>query len=222
MNIHKWIRLRNELMATFPRLGEWHEHQKLLRLTYKWRKEGWPVALPHLVKCAILKNEVTRLGAEIFVETGTYVGDTLWFFRNTFRKIYSIEVEPQLAANAQHRFRKFKHVQIIKGDSAQKLGEIVDQIDGRSLFWLDGHYSSGITGRGASDCPIWAELREITRIKNAPFSIFIDDARCFGSPQEPDYPSIPELQKFALEHFPRHDFKVEHDMIMIRHPQPSN
>ena len=213
MQIHTQIALRNRLTALLPGLAEAYQNYCCWRHLKSWRRSGWSVPLPALIKRSIIKAEARRFRAEILVETGTYLGDTPWFFRRDFRRIYSVEIEPRLAALARRRFKSWPNVTIIEDDSADVLTSLVPQLDGRTLFWLDGHYSADITGRGKADCPIWGELTAIFDGLRSPFSILIDDARLFGT--DPSYPTIPALSAFLLERRPDFRFKVENDIIFF-------
>jgi hypothetical protein len=127
--------------------------------------------------------------------------------------MYSIEVQPDLARLARERFSKWPGIQIVEGDSATCLARIVPEIHEPCVFWLDGHYSAGITGRGSSNCPIWAELNTIVTLGTAATLILIDDARCFGVDR--DYPSIEELTMFVAQHLPNHRLSIANDIIRI-------
>lgn len=199
--------------ALFPRWSDFTERLKLLKHARRWQRDGIHLPLPDLLKRAILKSAARDFGARILVETGTFRGDTVWYFRNQFQRIVSIEVQPQLAALAADRFASLSHIEIIEGDSASKLAAVVPTLDAPVMFWLDGHYSAGITGRGASDCPIWGELDAIAGKLRHPFLILIDDARCFGV--DDGYPSLAELRDFATRHLPDHGMRVENDMIWL-------
>lgn len=207
------IERANRLSAHFPGWNDFNERLKLFKYAARWQKEGWSLPLPDLMKRAILKRIATEHRAEVFVETGTFRGDTPWCFRNDFRKIFSIEVQPQLAELAVRRFAKHPYIEIIEGDSAKKLAEIIPKIDAPVLFWLDGHYSAGVTGRGDEDCPLWSELKAINGNLAHTFVIIIDDARCFGV--EEDYPTLEELRKYVSENLPKHLMSVENDLIRI-------
>lgn len=100
---HTRIRIRNEIIAAAPGVAEWYEHLQLLRQSREWRKKGWPTPIPHLAKRSIVLGEASRIEASTFIETGTYLGDTPWFLRESFKKIFSIEVEPRLAKLARTR-----------------------------------------------------------------------------------------------------------------------
>jgi hypothetical protein len=207
------IERTNRLAALFPAWYDLSERFKLLKYAKVWQKDGWSLPLPDLMKRSIIQKIASDHGIEVFVETGTYRGDTLWCFRSKFRKIFSIEVQPQLARLAARRFSEHAHIEIIEGDSAKKLAEIIPRIDGSALFWLDGHYSAGITGRGEEDCPIWGELASINGKLPHPYVIIVDDARCFGVNE--GYPTLGELRAYVSEKLPSHRMSVENDLIRI-------
>jgi hypothetical protein len=119
--------------------------------------------------------------ARIFVETGTYKGDTIQAALNRFASIYSIELCPHLASEAATRFKSQKHVSILKGDSSVVLRGICPLINRPAFFWLDGHWSGKGTARGGKDCPLLEELECISLLCAPSCTIAIDDARLFGT-----------------------------------------
>lgn len=207
------LQFRNSILRIFPRFAELGETLQLLSCIKKMRSVGWVGPPPYLVKRAMLKAEALRIGANTFIETGTYMGDTLWVMRNTCQKLISIEVQPQLAKIARSRFQNIHQVEIIIGDSAVELKRVVAEVQAPCLFWLDGHYSAGMTGRGSKDCPIYEELTAIAEEIRYPFSILIDDARCFGA--DPAYPTLDALEATIKAQFPEHRFNVWNDVIHI-------
>ncbi len=146
------------------------------------------------------------------VETGTYRGDMIEACKDRFNKIYSIEIDPELWRQAKERFLKYPHVNILQGDSADVLPQILQKIEGPCVFWLDGHYSGGVTGKGERETPIVSELGHIRR-HNQPDVILIDDARLFNGTH--DYPEISELRGKVLELWPENVFEVSDDVIRI-------
>ena len=55
------------------------------------------------------------------------------------------------------RFRNDEAVTIFQGDSGEIMGEVIKDIDNPIIFWLDGHYSAGITSKGSLHTPILRE-----------------------------------------------------------------
>lgn len=178
-----------------------------------WLKNGRPLPPPHIVKQKTLLDYACNKNLKILVETGTYYGDMVQAMKGHFKKIYSIELSEILADVATWRFKDQGHVEIIQGDSGFALGRLMDKIDAPALFWLDGHYSAGVTARGEKETPIYEELTHIYNRGDLNDVIIIDDARCFGS--DPGYPTIEELKGFVLQKWPDCSFMVADDAIRI-------
>jgi hypothetical protein len=179
----------------------------------KWETQGRPVPPPHFVKQQTIRRFAVQYGLTILVETGTYYGDMVEAMKRDFRQIYSIELSPELHAKARQRFARDANVELIQGDSGTELQKIVNQLAQPALFWLDGHYSGGVTARGEKDTPIFEELNQIFNSPLAGHVIVIDDARCFGT--EPGYPTITELGEFIHSQRPAAKIEVADDSIRI-------
>ncbi len=157
----------------------------------------------------------------IFIETGTYFGDTIEYFKNRFEQLYSIELSESLANKAIERFRTETHIKIIAGNSDDQIGKVLTNIASPCLFWLDGHYSTEfwvgkeyiITAKGNKNTPIMKELKQIAKHGVREHIILIDDARFFIGKN--DYPSLAKLKKFTRKNWPNHSFEVKNDIIRI-------
>jgi hypothetical protein len=182
---------------------------------YLWLRRGRTGSAPHLVKRRTVRRYARRFGATTLIETGTFKGDMVATTRKCFRQIFSIELHPGLAADARKRFAGDEGVSILQGDSAKLLNEILDGVDRPALFWLDAHYSGGITARGEEETPILDELRTILKHPITGHVLLIDDAREFGG--SPRYPTIAEVQSLVMEKRPALRFTVASDIIRI-HP----
>jgi hypothetical protein len=178
-----------------------------------WEKQGRPSPPPHIVKEELIKNYARTFNTKILIETGTYLGDMVHAMKKSFSRIISFELDHNLATQAQQRFAHDNHIEIVQGDSGKLLGEHLLTINEPCLFWLDGHYSGGITAKGALETPIKNELTAILSHKVDGHVILIDDARCFTG--ENDYPTLDELRNFVAAHKPNYKFSVEHDAIRI-------
>ena len=165
------------------------------RAMAQWRREGSPIPPPHAVKQAVLRDYARRYRLSILIETGTYYGDMVEAMTYAFRNIYSIELSEDLFRRARDRFRGRAHIELICGDSASVLPSLLRRLTKPALFWLDGHYSGGVTARGAQDTPILAEVDQILAASETGHVMVIDDARCFGA--DPAYPTLESLRDFV-------------------------
>jgi hypothetical protein len=97
-----------------------------------------------------------------------------------FDKVYSIEFDERLHYNAKMRYSTNK-LKFLLGDSSIVLPELLPTINDNVIFFLDGHWSLGITGRGAKDCPLVEEITHINNLFRNKAIIIIDDFRLFGT-----------------------------------------
>ena len=172
------------------------------------------------VKRSTLNKFREEFNLKILIETGTFMGETVEYFKNDFSHIYSIELSIDLANQAKEKFLNDDHISIIQGDSGEILKGLLAKIDQPVLFWLDGHYSSEFwvgdvfikTARTNVDTPIVEELKTILE---HPFDhvILIDDARMFTG--NTDYPSIFQIERMVRNSNRKYSVKVENDIIRI-------
>jgi hypothetical protein len=181
------------------------------RVIKKWKAAGSPMPPPHLIKQMEINKYKERSGFNTFIETGTFRGDMVEAQRNSFERIYSIELSYELWQKAVERFRKFKNISIIQGDSGVVLADIVKKLDQPAIFWLDGHYSAGETAKGDKECPIFEELDCIFNNNTFNHVILIDDARCFVG--KGDYPTIEELTAYIKSKNNLYQLEVNNDII---------
>ncbi|MBC7886423.1 MAG: hypothetical protein H7Z13_00940 [Ferruginibacter sp.] len=176
-----------------------------------WQKAGCPIPTPHIAKQIIIQDYHKLYGNDVLVETGTFHGDMVEAQKNNFKKVISIELAVKLFKRAQKRFIKDNNVTIIQGDSGKVLIELMKSITEPAIFWLDGHYSAGITAKGNTECPIFEELDAILRSKFFNHVILIDDARFFIG--KGDYPSIDKLTDFVKSKNDKYNVEVKNDII---------
>ena len=182
----------------------------------EWASRNFTAPSPHFVKqICLLRNGIA---GGTWVETGTYLGQTTEVLARLDRPVFSIEPEPGLFANAKSRLSRFPNVQILHGISEEIFPSLLPRLTGNINFWLDGHYSAGITFKGPQDTPIIDELgcisRNLSRFKNV--CVQIDDVRCFNPliPEYSTYPSINVLVDWARNH--RLDWHIEQDIFVAR------
>lgn len=165
-----------------------------------------------MTKMRYSRDDVAN-GLNTLIETGTYLGSMVNAMKGEFDEIVSIELDEQLSEMARRRFARYGHISIIQGDSAKILPKLLLGRENPCLFWLDGHYSGGITAKGARETPIVQELLEILRHPVDGHVVLVDDAREFNG--ERDYPTLSEIRRLVSEQWPNWKFEVENDIIRI-------
>lgn len=166
----------------------------------------------NFIKDLALKNNIN-----IFVETGTYLGDTTNALSKYFKKIYTFEITEELVVLAKKRFEGKKHIEVIHGDSGEELIHVLPNIQEKAIFWLDGHYSEGFlhAKRYGIDTPIIKEIKTIfeSNIKSFDNIILIDDAFEFDGTR--GYPTVEELKSIVQAYNNSYDIYVAYDIIFI-------
>ena len=176
-----------------------------------WRRAGSPVPPPHIAKQLTIREAQNRYGCDILVETGTYMGDMVEAQRDNFAYVYSIELSPTLYTRAVKRFSSDANVEILQGDSGEVLVTLVPRILKPAIFWLDGHYSGGVTAKGKLTSPIMAEIETILSARVKGHAILIDDARLFVGDE--DYPTVRAVEDRVSTLAPTYAVDVKNDII---------
>jgi hypothetical protein len=200
-------------------IGAMRSYFRNARAIKEWRKSGSPAPPPPILKQQVVRSYAARFGLPTLVETGTFKGDMIYAVERHFGEIHSIELGRELFEAARLRFAAFDHVHLHLGDSATVLPELLHSLPAPILFWLDGHFSEGITARGGKDTPIVEELGAIFRHNSAAHVILIDDARLFTGAG--DYPSLEELRRLVMGWSPGMQLEVADDIIRLHGLKPA-
>lgn len=181
-----------------------------------WLQQNCPIPTPEFYKRKRIQEIQKKSNISTLIETGTFLGDMIYFNRKKFKKIISIELSEELFQRAVLRFKEVKNIKLLLGDSGTVLPEILKSIDGPVIFWLDGHYSSEFKGvqtaKGEKECPILEELEPILKSRFNHI-ILIDDARMFEGIN--DYPTESELFEFIKKHRSQFSFERKNDIFEI-------
>jgi hypothetical protein len=166
-------------------------------------------------------NEINRLFTiDVFIETGTYHGDSCAVAAEVFKTIHTVELGQTLYKEVCKRFEKSPHVFPHHGDSGIFLEQILPTIGTgpKIAILLDSHWSGGDTIKGP-DLPIMRELNAIKKsdIKNC--VIMVDDIRCFQKqpPESPDpyqYPELFEIIRCINEINPNYICVIYGDLLL--------
>jgi hypothetical protein len=189
-----------------------------------WEARDYAVPSPHFIKQAVLLRNAFPNAK--WIETGTYLGETTKKLSEHGAYVYSIEPEPTLYANAATYFKSYPNVEILKGLSEEIFPSLLPSLSGDINFWLDGHYSAGITHKGPQDTPILDELAHISSNLHhfGRVCVMIDDIRCFNPELDEysAYPSLNMLVDWANQN--RLNWHIEHDILVAKSkptpPQP--
>lgn len=134
----------------------------------------------------LLKEEIENIPEmykKIFVESGTYKGDSAYLAKNYFNKVITIEICQELFNESSSRLKDFSNVECIFGDSVQVLKQehVYEQYKKGGVFFLDGHIS-GHDSSFSSDYPVplLNELRVLSSKPLGPSLIIIDDVRLWS------------------------------------------
>jgi hypothetical protein len=178
----------------------------------KWVEKGCPSPAPNVVKMAVVRHNVMASKAKYFVETGTYLGSMVQHIASTGVQCISIEIDQKIYERAQRILAPLANINLHLGDSALVLPEVLKNIDSPAVFWLDGHYSGGFTGKSSIDTPVSAELQMILDHPIKQHVILIDDARDFNG--EDGYPLLSHLIS-QFDYHPHYRAHVSTDIIRI-------
>jgi hypothetical protein len=180
-------------------------------VTVKWIASGRPMPMPPHMKRILIKRTAEAMRANHFIETGTYRADTSVALAAITKRVTTIEVDVRLAELAQKRCNKLP-VEVLVGDSSVRISDAIVNRGERCLFWLDGHYSAGVTGGGDIEVPIYRELDVLLPRLTSNDLILIDDAREFIGGE---YPTLGEIRQKVRQLQPNLVMHVHKDMIAI-------
>lgn len=160
------------------------------------------------------------LPLSIFVETGTFEGETVNKVIFLFEEIYTVELSEEYYLRSSEKFQGQKSVKVYHDSSERLLQTLCPSlIDKSVVYWLDAHWCVADNTSGYhSQCPLLQELNAIQAL-NAQSVILIDDARLFLCPpprpheisQWPDFNAV--IKKlFSLSSI--HEIMVVNDVIV--------
>lgn len=131
--------------------------------------------------------ELLNFLCDVFVETGTFEGDTINIVSNNDifipSTIISLELSDVFLHNCKKRFINNSNIVIHKGNSKYDLYDKIKDIPTKITFWLDSHWS-GTPNVGCDPikiCPIIEELDQIKKHKLITHTIMIDDIRLMNN-----------------------------------------
>lgn len=140
--------------------------------------------MPFIDENFLLQLKDTYKNYNIFIETGTFKGETIFKIENLFEQLYTIEIKKELYDNVKkiYDYTKRNKINFLLGDSAILLKDILNRlkVNDKIILFLDAHWSSGVTGKSSKDVPLIEEIKIINNMAKNQTIIIIDDYRLFG------------------------------------------
>lgn len=136
------------------------------------------------------------MGLTTFVEGGTYQGGTSRWASERFARVITMENSMEMHTIASQNLQGIGNVSLLLGDSRQHLPNIAASED-NVLYWLDAHWSGGVTYGEGDECPLLEELAFIFKADQN-CAILVDDARLFLAPpplphQRNEWPTLIDI-----------------------------
>ena len=187
-----------------------------------WKKRQFSSPSPEFIKHNILKSNT--LENCLWIESGTYYGNTTNVLSKIANKIISIEADEKLYNLAKKKFEKIKNVEIVFGKSEDLLKNILikNYTHKNVCFYLDAHLcqdhltNKKTFGNEESGTPIEIELNSIENEKNNfdNINLLIDDIRLFDANFQ-NYPS----KNYLVDWCKKNNFKWEilHDIFLAKY-----
>jgi len=153
--------------------------------------------MPSLTKENLLELQDDYTRFPIFIETGTLMGNTILAMEPLFDKLYTVEISPKMYNMAKEKYKGNK-IEFILGDSSEMFPMLLPRVQENTIFFLDGHWSGGMTGQGEKDCPLVEEIEAIQNLFTSEAIIVIDDYRLFDTNLEQDWEDINKEKLIAI------------------------
>lgn len=121
-----------------------------------------------------------------FIETGTQFGLTIFEMSKFFDNCTTIELSEGHWSNAVEKAKQknVTNINFVLGDSAEKLNEVLKDVNEGCVFFLDGHHcgktTDSLATKGDIEVPLYEELKSINELHNFDSLIIIDDSRLIG------------------------------------------
>ncbi len=133
-----------------------------------------------------LQPWIDKFELENYVETGLGWHVSLdWALKYRFKNFYSVDLDPEMVANAKFLTEKHPNLHIFEGYSTNFLSSQVPEILGNTLFFLDAHfafsdkgalsYEDSIKKYKKESLPLEQELKIIIENRDVSSDVFILD-----------------------------------------------
>lgn len=127
--------------------------------------------------------------SNLFVETGTYEGGTVFNIYEYFQKIHTIELNKKVLDITINKSKEqgIENIIFHNGQSQDILPDLITKElnnYNQCIFFLDAHYTYnpyGLTSKGDIDVPVLKEIEIICKLFKNRCIIIVDDADAMGN-----------------------------------------
>ena len=186
-----------------------------------WRARNFSPPSPDVIKHQILMNN--NLKDSLWIETGTYYGETTKLLSKISKKTISIEADKNLFETSNKILKNFKNVEILNGKSEDLLDKVISKnLNFQNVcIYLDAHLcqdhlkNTKTFGNENTATPILNELEIITKYL-ANFEkivVLIDDIRLFQGKFQ-NYPDKNALVNWCKEN--NFLWEIEQDIFICK------
>ena len=186
-----------------------------------WRARNFSPPSPDVIKHQILMNN--NLKDSLWIETGTYYGETTKLLSKISKKTISIEADKDLFETSSKILKNLKNVEIVNGKSEDLLDQIISKnLNFKNIcIYLDAHLcqdhlkNTKTFGSENTATPILNELKIVTKYL-ANFEkmvVLIDDIRLFQGKFQ-NYPNKNTLVNWCKEN--NFLWEIEQDIFICK------
>ena len=186
-----------------------------------WKIRNFLPPSPDSIKHQVLINN--NYSDSLWIETGTYYGETTKLLSKISKKTISIEADKELFETSKKKLKNLKNLELFYGKSEDLLDKLISEnLNFKNIcIYLDAHlcqdHLKNIQTFGSEDTatPILKELEIIKKYygKFEKINVLIDDIRLFyGNFQ--NYPDKNILVDWCKEN--NFSWEIEHDIFICK------
>ena len=186
-----------------------------------WRARNFSPPSPDVIKHQILMNN--NLKDSLWIETGTYYGETTKLLSKISKKTISIEADKNLFETSNKILKNFKNVEILNGKSEDLLDKVISKnLNFKNVcIYLDAHLcqdhlkNTKTFGNENTATPILNELEIVSKyVSNfEKIVVLIDDIRLFQGKFQ-NYPNKNTLVSWCKEN--NFLWEIEQDIFICK------
>ena len=186
-----------------------------------WRARNFSPPSPDVIKHQILMNN--NLKDSLWIETGTYYGETTKLLSKISKKTISIEADKNLFETSNKILKNFKNVEILNGKSEDLLDKVISKnLNFQNVcIYLDAHLcqdhlkNTKTFGNENTATPILNELEIVSKyvLSFEKIVVLIDDIRLFKGKFQ-NYPDKNTLVNWCKEN--NFLWEIEQDIFICK------